>query len=598
MDVKMRSYLLVIKRWFVCENFWFFLQYSFAYAQTVDLEKSSQDINQVIPDNINNDTFNEISIWGQGFEPEMKVNIIGDKSLDVLSVTSDKLTVKIPPFLSPGKYDLQVQWPSGQFLCTRLTIVSESCDLESIYFDFNKWNLGEDAGSSLEHNIKCLRANGITQVKIYGYADERGEIPYNQALSAQRALTVKQHIINSKKIEYFQAELFSFGELAPQEIGHNETAWQRNRRVDIRADPLGCPELTVQFKRNSTELTEQAKKNLGTLSQCLRYKKNEVMIFGANDTVEIVPSYEQSEQQQSDFVNDPFQIAHERSHKVKQFLMQNVPDLKASDLVWIPSDLDETIIYLGTAVVAPLPNETVPAPSPGNFFIGACPMTSETVASYEKEPTGENTHPSFGNENIPPTMPSRAEGKRNTNKYSMIYLFSSVFTPLNRELPTLAPLPGIGLGWNIANWPIPYLSFWASASGHGFLGGYTAIQAIKEHLHGRAVFGDLGIGFWIHQTYFDFGFGPEIQGTYLMRKLVLGPIEPMEEVFAAGFGGSVYVRINLTPKASIGLHPQVLLIPLQISGEEYWIPFGLIQAGLTMRWPRDISLQRDRKAEQ
>jgi peptidoglycan-associated lipoprotein len=77
-----------------------------------------------------------------------------------------------------------------------------------------------------------LTANSQTQVTLEGHADERGTREYNLALGEQRALAVKQFLMDHGVAET-QLQTLSYGEERPANAGSNESAWELNRRVEL-----------------------------------------------------------------------------------------------------------------------------------------------------------------------------------------------------------------------------------------------------------------------------------------------------------------------------------------------------------------------------
>ena len=72
---------------------------------------------------------------------------------------------------------------------------------------------------------------GLTAV-LEGHADERGSAEYNIALAERRARAVERSLrLQGAGAE--QLQIVSYGEEKPAAAGHEEAAWQQNRRVEI-----------------------------------------------------------------------------------------------------------------------------------------------------------------------------------------------------------------------------------------------------------------------------------------------------------------------------------------------------------------------------
>ena len=65
-----------------------------------------------------------------------------------------------------------------------------------------------------------------------GHCDERGTEEYNRSLGERRALAVREHLIRLG-IAPERVRTLSWGEDRPVDTGHNEEAWQKNRRAEF-----------------------------------------------------------------------------------------------------------------------------------------------------------------------------------------------------------------------------------------------------------------------------------------------------------------------------------------------------------------------------
>ena len=104
--------------------------------------------------------------------------------------------------------------------------------LKTIYFDFDKYDLRDDARSMLAANVKWLQENGSWRIVIEGNCDERGTPEYNMALGDKRANAARNYLI-SAGISPARIRTISYGEERPVDPGHDEAAWAKNRRDDF-----------------------------------------------------------------------------------------------------------------------------------------------------------------------------------------------------------------------------------------------------------------------------------------------------------------------------------------------------------------------------
>jgi len=110
------------------------------------------------------------------------------------NTTSIYLTEKAPP---PAPVDLQ-----------------ELLKLENIYFDFDKHAIRSDAAIELAKIVEILNRYPVINLEILGHTDLRGPAAYNERLSAQRAASTKQWLVD-KGISADRITTFGYGEKRP-----------------------------------------------------------------------------------------------------------------------------------------------------------------------------------------------------------------------------------------------------------------------------------------------------------------------------------------------------------------------------------------------
>ena len=108
--------------------------------------------------------------------------------------------------------------------------------LESVYFDYDRWELREDARLTLKENAKKIQSNSSGErLVIEGHCDERGSQEYNLALGERRAANVARYL-EDLGVPGSRMQTVSFGEERPAVRGHDESAWRLNRRSEIRIE--------------------------------------------------------------------------------------------------------------------------------------------------------------------------------------------------------------------------------------------------------------------------------------------------------------------------------------------------------------------------
>lgn len=100
------------------------------------------------------------------------------------------------------------------------------------YFEFDRATLSRDDLDSLQMHARFLRNNPDRSIVVEGHADERGTREYNLALGERRAQAVRT-FLTSAGVSSRQIEIVSYGEERPEDPGHNEAAWSRNRRAVV-----------------------------------------------------------------------------------------------------------------------------------------------------------------------------------------------------------------------------------------------------------------------------------------------------------------------------------------------------------------------------
>ncbi len=102
----------------------------------------------------------------------------------------------------------------------------------SIYYEYDKFDVKDEYRSLVEAHAKFLRENPSAKMLIQGNTDERGSREYNVGLGQRRSDGVKR-MLQLLGAREDQIESVSLGEEKPQQDGHNEEAWSKNRRSDM-----------------------------------------------------------------------------------------------------------------------------------------------------------------------------------------------------------------------------------------------------------------------------------------------------------------------------------------------------------------------------
>lgn len=110
---------------------------------------------------------------------------------------------------------------------------SETAALETVYFDFDKSDLRQDARDALSKNAEVLlKKLTDAKVKIEGNCDERGSDEYNLALGDRRAKSAAKYL-ETLGVKADRISTISYGKEKPAVQGHDEAAWAKNRRDEF-----------------------------------------------------------------------------------------------------------------------------------------------------------------------------------------------------------------------------------------------------------------------------------------------------------------------------------------------------------------------------
>ncbi|WP_372846380.1 OmpA family protein [Pontiella sp.] len=99
-----------------------------------------------------------------------------------------------------------------------------------LYFAYDSSQVNPEESGKCDQVARDLKKGKYTGVILEGHGDERGSREYNLALGERRALAVRDYLI-SLGVGPANIHTKSFGEEMPDDMGHDENAWRKNRRV-------------------------------------------------------------------------------------------------------------------------------------------------------------------------------------------------------------------------------------------------------------------------------------------------------------------------------------------------------------------------------
>lgn len=192
------------------------------------------------------------------------------------------------------------------FLTSLTSFAQEDEILQSIYFDFDKFDLRKDQQKELQKFIKTIDTSIVESIQISGYCDDRGKDAYNFDLSTKRANTIRDTLLlNGIKNKIIVSIQGKGSIMIDEDLETNvPEVRSKNRRVDVlvnfkppivkrtkpenytilRKDVIVGDKITLDkvfFDRGSSRLTTSAKKELDKIAiRMHRFPKIELEVQG------------------------------------------------------------------------------------------------------------------------------------------------------------------------------------------------------------------------------------------------------------------------------------------------------------------------------
>ena len=101
-----------------------------------------------------------------------------------------------------------------------------------VYFGFDSTVVPQGELGKIEAVAMHLKDNADRVVVVEGNCDERGSNEYNVSLGEQRAIIVRNYLVENG-IDSARIQTRSYGEEKPAVDGHDEGAWAKNRRGEF-----------------------------------------------------------------------------------------------------------------------------------------------------------------------------------------------------------------------------------------------------------------------------------------------------------------------------------------------------------------------------
>lgn len=116
---------------------------------------------------------------------------------------------------------------------------------ERVHFAYRKAEISHATAQVLEQVAYVLRTTPTLTIELQGHADRRGSQRYNLKLSQQRAVAVREYLVNAGVVQE-RIAVSASGKARPLVNGHSKLDYARNRRVEFVVSSAPDIRLTPQ----------------------------------------------------------------------------------------------------------------------------------------------------------------------------------------------------------------------------------------------------------------------------------------------------------------------------------------------------------------
>jgi peptidoglycan-associated lipoprotein len=110
--------------------------------------------------------------------------------------------------------------------------INKNSPFQPVFFKFDSSEIDTAAQQALNTNAEIMKKYPTWVITIEGHADERGTAEYNLALGERRAMAARTYLV-SLGIPADRLRTVSYGKEFPFDPGHDEAAWEKNRRAQF-----------------------------------------------------------------------------------------------------------------------------------------------------------------------------------------------------------------------------------------------------------------------------------------------------------------------------------------------------------------------------
>lgn len=183
-------------------------------------------------------------------------------------------------------------------LFTIVSFYAQEEVVQSVYFEFDKYDLDPAQADAVVAFIKNTDSTRIESVEIFGYTDDIGKDAYNFKLSTNRANAIRQKMIDSNIRRKIIVTIEGKGRILIDDdvLDNLPEKRSKNRRVDVVVNLTEPPKIVIPgyynsiqknhivgdhiylenllFERGSSKLTFKAKTQLDKVALLLHRQKN------------------------------------------------------------------------------------------------------------------------------------------------------------------------------------------------------------------------------------------------------------------------------------------------------------------------------------
>jgi outer membrane protein OmpA-like peptidoglycan-associated protein len=130
-------------------------------------------------------------------------------------------------------------------------VINKTFILDNIYYDFDKYNIREDAKPELDKLVRIMKENAIS-IELGSHTDSRGSFAYNDRLSQKRAESAVNYIV-ANNIDKSRITAKGYGEYqlvnkCSDGIACTKAEHQANRRTEFKSTSIAIDDSMAEYK--------------------------------------------------------------------------------------------------------------------------------------------------------------------------------------------------------------------------------------------------------------------------------------------------------------------------------------------------------------